>query len=568
MDKVNSDSPKLVRKDIDALDAQIDQQIPVNRLKKLPKKQSIISLLTMHEINYFIELPQELFDRGATHQGIVSTQRMRQESLGFCIDWLYKFCRGDRAFQDNKDFRELFKTLAPIYDFSLNYLDAWVVTTALYKGRLVASQIDCNTFEVRFPRAEQIREDYSNKVIAEGEMEYLKEPEAVALIAEWDDRLIHQLANMQRAADKLVLPQEHLPNLIQSSLNWIQSHWEFDPEWDFGGFKVQELQRFWAVLYTLTQLHSSTVMAILRRHQNLNWISQVIQNKSRRNWINQISSLSNLAADTTEAILNHLTYFGPETGCDASCQPFFALDKSTLALSNTTALTSNTERNSWYLLSRQNKKIHGKYSDSKETLWRSQLTEFLTPLKYKAFGPFPYKSHETEGDLDLLIVSESERFALVCELKWLMLPASISQETFAKERMEIGRKQALSAFKWLKANLDCVAGRINLEAQEFETYEFKPIMICRSMLDSAVSEFDVPTINENLLKWILDRPLHKSLRELWEIASTRSYMAKEHVHFRIKSDDIACGKVTIKCINTVAEKLKAWTPERDISPSR
>jgi hypothetical protein len=245
--------------------------------------------------------------------------------------------------------------------------------------------------------------------------------------------------------------------------------------------------------------------------------------------------------------------------------PIFEFGGNTLAVSNWLFHVSHIERNVWDLVSIKRPQLHSRLRNLKETSWIEELQQKTQQIGLKLYPSIKFEFGGQKSDLDLLIIDRKTRFALVCELKWLLQPGRISGVLNNDNEIRKGIKQAQFALDWMRSLPSQLVQRTGFSPDELSEFEFRPLVLCKNTLASGfLRQPGVPVINERLFDWVLGDPHKKDLKALWNVGEELSYLPKEGKHFDTIDASTEFGGIKFNLHRLAWAPKKPWTPSEDI----
>jgi hypothetical protein len=205
----------------------------------------------------------------------------------------------------------------------------------------------------------------------------------------------------------------------------IESRFGLPDEWVFGRFSLDDYRAVARVLWTLSYLHfNARVIAARQGCIGLGY-ARALYATTRRELGGTLRQHTGLTRETVETIVDTLT-FGrhDQRNPDPALQPLIPLSSRHLAIPPNLILNSALERNLAVLLNRlpEEKALYATLSKDREALSRQRVTRRLDDLGYRYwFGEMSEWGEAAE--IDLTIVSDTERRCLALEMKAFIEPA-------------------------------------------------------------------------------------------------------------------------------------------------
>jgi len=537
-------------------------------MRKLSRDEALVSLITLNELNYLVDLPLELQADGENQESIEYSQSVLNNSMSFWMEWIYQYSNPHLETQFT-NLQSLWPVLKPIYQFSRDYASVWSILSGGFKRYIQISKTSYFSFSVEFRDSNELRIRASETSLSMLQYPHPSETDEGAELAKvitpnfvWSN-IRHVDAH---GGQKSLFSESAFQAMVDANKDYLLTQAQFNLDWDFGGFTVLELLQAWAVIKVHAYLQQEVWVSRIRQQRKTAFYDRLVLRKSKEEWQQDISKFGAIEQNHANLIIDHLTYSGLNNFKQRYLNhPFVQLTNGELALCNSSALISNCERNSLQILAEQHKGLHDSLTSLKESVWISQAPDIFSEWNFQLCAQVRYKNDTKIGDLDLLILAPEEKFGVVCELKWLILPGSISQEATARQTLKKGRRQAFDALAWINCKPAEAAQKFGISVEELQGYTLKPLVVSRGLLSAEYCpEYDVPVTTEDLMLISLRYFKTAPLRNTWQLFNERGFLLEENRHYRVESNIRKCGKITFDCQNTVAVPLREWKIETDI----
>ncbi len=509
--------------ELDELDKRLDLNIRTFRLLSLSLESAIQSLF------FFIEsLPPQ--------SGPVQDMA-RFNAARVCVFWIYKFCQsspGDTVVD--------WEMASELFSAAMNYSLAWDFLSGsftkrnmppLYQAELCDGVI---TFSAINPtrHAKAITENLCHdKYDFDFDDLQLR---SNAFIDGHADQLVRQ-ARPRHLSEQLFDINEPI-EFCRSYSAFLRSNmnhaWLLNPAWDIGGYTIGEYR---------SVIEAMLSQSIARRRIRL-WLQQL--NPGSRYWlslvpigakkdiVNGFQLITGMDETSIENIVDDLTlHQGHPFGLDDIPHiPFFEVRDGQLCWSLFFTDFMNPELTIWRILGKIRKASIEDYKKPRAVMQAERLQTDL--LLRTSFQPNQIKldidvpkpnSTKRDTDIDMLLIDESDNFALVVQLKWIAPPIAVKNYHQDFDALIEGIEQADKSLRWLREQPDQVSKALGLPLPVVKSLEFEAVIVGRnSMGKSRLEESKHPIVNETIFRWyLLDRKV--SLRALWHSLKENLYFA-------------------------------------------
>lgn|GEM_PF-1413559 len=554
--------------EISEVDRQIDDGIPIDELKAIPRNVMVLALLQQFEDFNRITIPQ-LVGNGPGHH---EKTKLIQDAMHFAMTWVYQYCAADVPISSFP------KSLTKHYIFAFhliriaeNYSVAWDLLSLLRRGALRAARSADST--IILTRAS---EDTGAFEVSDSIINGCDDPYDVPDNPFCGIKLADLLSEAKvRKASKHHI-QYDFPSTsffrLQRSLDVHESRlFQLEPSWEAGSYTFSDLRSFFVALKAYCCIHS---MICLQSHEVRvagGGLADLILCKRPSAWANQMTRLCGLPFAKTKAIIDDLT-FDPSlylTGKKAHVcyQPFHALTENVLALSNELVWVSNVERNHWNLLEKLRPTLQSSLKNEKENTFIGGLKTELEKLGCRVSDRIRFYGANDQllGDIDLLVLDERLKFGLVCEVKWFNAPDRISEVASCISQLKEAIAQVRTARTWASDHRTALAQRLNLVEDYFDGWQIEGAVISKNFTGNGQArDIAIPIISERLLFWILRDPHQFHIRILWQTCVDRGYLPVLAGHYDEEDMTVDFNGVTLKAINYGYKVLTPFDPSQDI----
>ncbi|MCH7887584.1 MAG: hypothetical protein IIA58_06450 [Candidatus Marinimicrobia bacterium] len=341
------------------------------------------------------------------------------------------------------------------------------------------------------------------------------------------------------------------PRDVIKAINYIKEYsvqaYELPPEWKFARYSLSEFKKVYDGLTALAHYH---LLAYNYSIGNARPYGGFITNIYKFKMAGMINRLSRYTAEinkeTIKYILNDLTYGSHDLiNPDPALQPIIPLSGEQFAIIPSILISNSPERNLISLLNRipKERHIYSKISNEKESIMRDKIKSELNDIDYRFWNGKISKTGELP-DIDLAIISESEKIVLICELKWFLDPAETREMIEKTDEIVKGIEQ----IEKLRKNYDSVKDTIDQKLNITSDYDYMFIVISENFIGlSSVHVEEIPVINRShIIHKIKEK---RSLKFIIEWLKQRNYLPTPDIHFKTGINHYKVGKWSIPIIS-------------------
>lgn len=512
------------------IEAQIDNAFKSNYLVNLPFAEAAWYLLATAEDSVFIPLIKG--ERASVHEAAIDVDRLLTHIL-YPLGWLYSSCEaGGKVPFANKQIP--YRSALDLLEMAANYKSFVAAFTYATKGLLELSHSENQIITSKKFQADTKYEAYSR---------LFKPNEDRASFS--FDMVFDVIADHVKVSGER-FSYSFTPKIARSIKEIVQPVYEdafiLPDNWEFSRYSLKDFFDFATTLAALAVGHwSARYIAGAKGCIGLGYCDS-IKIFEYSELIARLARYSNLPRKTVIEIVEDLTY--GKRGIknpDPALQPLIPLTNQKYALAPWIWMSSAVERNFAVLINRlpSEKAIYSRLVDEKETRMRQQVIEALQMDNYRyEYGRIP--QDDSLPDIDLAIISDSEKVALILELKWFIDPADINEVITRTEDL----KKGVSQIKLLQSTAD----------KEFEPLFDKLAIDTSYTLGFAVvsanwigfenvQDINVPIINQ---RHLVSKIQHeKSLSPVIYWLNKRDYLPTEGVEYEIVQEDAELANWTL-----------------------
>lgn len=313
--------------------------------------------------------------------------------------------------------------------------------------------------------------------------------------------------------------------------------------WQFTRYQLADFHKVASVLYVLATIHFQARMAAASSGcMGLGYANSVLV-MSREEMLRRVVRYTNLDDEVVKALMEDLTYrAGAVRRPDPALQPLVPLTDELLVVSPSLILASDMERNFCVLLNKLpgERAAYSRLSSDRETISQDGVKTALGHLPFRFFhGDIP--GWNAMPDVDLAIISDSEKQCLLMQLKSFVRPAEVREVVDRSSEIEDGIKQVRNLRR--AAADDAAALRAALRINE--CYDVWWCVSSDSSVGGAhVQVPDVSVVRTGHLVRRIGRDA--GLTGLCDWLAKREYLPVEGVHYEVVDLTAKVGDWTLR----------------------
>lgn len=413
---------------------EIDNFYKSNILMSLPFAEAVWYLLAFYEDIQFKELISS--NDPSPHSAAVLADFL-VTTLEHPLLWIWKTCKlGGTAPQSYN--AEKYKASWDLADLGKNYLPFDTAFTYASRGRIKLELKNNELHAVKNFFTDSRYEAYDRLV----KPKHLSSDSAAPQIRELIEKTVIVSGDKFRysAGRKVFEKASKILSFIS------EERFELPENWRFPKYNLKEFRRVASTLTTLTFVHfAARLTAISKGCKRLGYPNSVLV-INHKDLIWDITRYSGVSFEATANIVSDLTYGNKSIRKpDPALQPIIKINKTQYILAPSIFLSSSMERNFIVLINRlpdkAYKSLYSKIVDEKEDFMRENIKHKLKGLGFRFFSG-KFSTSENLPDIDLAIISESEKVVLLLELKWFIEPSEPREVLEKSEEISKGISQA------------------------------------------------------------------------------------------------------------------------------
>ena len=215
---------------------------------------------------------------------------------------------------------------------------------------------------------------------------------------------------------------------------------------------------------------------------------------------------------------------------DPVLQPLIKLNSEVYAIMPHLWLCSSPERNLTVLLNRlpTEQEIYSKLVNEREHLMRERFTAGLPAQGFRSIkGWVP----DLPPDIDLAIISDSEKACLLLEFKWFIEPAEAIEVIRRSGTIKKGISQLIQLKDAFMNNHEPLLKKLNIDS----SYRLEGAVVSENWVGhGTIQSPEIPVIQADHLRAKLKAT--DSLKSVVEWLKARKYLPKEGKHFKVHED--------------------------------
>ncbi len=296
-------------------------------------------------------------------------------------------------------------------------------------------------------------------------------------------------------------------------------------EWQFSRYTLEDFRNVFEAIFAMAFIRA--LAGGIAAGQGYMGYADSIYAPPHNELLRRVVRYSQISDVKVQSIFDDLSYGNRGiTKPDPSLQPLIKLNSETYAIMPHLWLSSSAERNLTVLLNKlpSEKGIYSKLVLEKERLMRERFTTRLSDTDFR----FIWRSGPGLPDVDLAIISDSEKTCLLLELKWFIDPAEAREIIEKSEEIEKGISQVLQLKRAFANNHEALLEKLQIDS----SYSLEGVVVSENWIGHAkVQSPEIPVIQANHL--IEKLKVTENLKSAMEWLKDRKYLPKEGEHFEV-----------------------------------
>ena len=521
---------RLTRK-LREIEKEVDHRYKSNPLIKLPFPTAAWYLLAVAEDDVLIK----------EFTGINGIQDRHVLASDFAVElehpmsWLYGACKlgGQVSFVPDDD---LYKASRDLFELGRKY-DWFVFAYTCASNGVLGLELQGSTIQPTGDFFTDIEYEAYNILI-----DSYQEQEASSLIDPDNfprDALRHTLrVQGDRFRYKLN------PKMVSDTIIYLKPVFDrmflLPSEWQFSRYSLGDFRQVFEAICAIAHIHSTARrMAIARQCLNMGYADSIYM-RPFDDLLRQVVRYSGVSDAKVQSIFDDLSYGNRGISRpEFALQPLIKLNSEIYAIVPHLWMCSSAERNLTTLLNKlpSEKGIYAKLVNEKEPLMRGRFTASLSDKDFRCIlGSVP-----SLPDIDLAIISDSEKACLLLELKWFIAPTVARERIEKSQEIEKGISQILKLKQAFANNHKLLLEKLQIDS----SYKLEGIVVSDNWIGYAnVQSPEIPVIRADHL--IAKLREAENLQSAMKWLKNREYLPKEGEHFKIHRPTTRIGNWTLK----------------------
>jgi hypothetical protein len=234
------------------------------------------------------------------------------------------------------------------------------------------------------------------------------------------------------------------------------------------GYSLGEFKAFYIALLILCSIHEYICYPFDKPGHPIP-ISSLVMVKSRPQWVADLSRISGIAKEVSEAMIADLTLDAVSNpGATMCINPFVPLDGFNLAVAPQFPLASAVDDNIIRLFSYRYDAMFSAQNIDKEEAMRLRLKDAAPQFWVDHSIDLPDKS----GEIDVLLADEASSTVVLAELKWVRKPNRSVEQIARDEEIAKGVQQLQTIRNYAKTHPEFLGARLPKDLNSYANVHF------------------------------------------------------------------------------------------------
>ena len=311
-------------------------------------------------------------------------------------------------------------------------------------------------------------------------------------------------------------------------------------EWEFSRYTLGDFRKVFEVVCAIAHIHwRARQLAAAQGCENRGYLDSMYL-PTCDELLRRVVRYSGLSDIKVKSVFDDLTYGnGGIKRPVPALQPLIKLNSEHFAIVPNIWICSAAERNFISLINRlsSEKVIYEKYVDEKEYLMKERFRTRLSDKHFKFYSG----NVANLTDVDLAIVSHSEKACLLLELKWFVAPTTGQERIYKSKEIKTGISQVLKLKQAFAENHKSLLEKLNIDS----SYSLEGVVVSENWIGYGnVQSPKVPVIRANHL--IEKLKATDSLRATMKWLKDRKYLPKKGEHYLVSRPVTRIGDWNLK----------------------
>lgn len=308
----------------------------------------------------------------------------------------------------------------------------------------------------------------------------------------------------------------------------LEARYFLPANWAFDGFSLEDFRRVANCLIAIAYLHfAARILAAEKGCVGLGYANSVFLS-GKSDLERRLVRYSGCDSSTVSRLIQMMTYGDMGiTRPDPAIQPIVKLNERTLALMPNLFISSSVERNFTILLNKlpSERGLYPRLVIEKEVLMREATKNELTISGIRYFNG---RLSRELPDIDLALISDTEKACIILELKWFIAPAEVREVVEKSEEVEKGIFQLLKLSDALDSNPKLFFDALGVDAD----YDFLFTVVSDSFIGMlSIQRSKIPVVGHAHL--LSKASSMNSIRKTMRWLSDREYLPIEGEHYEL-----------------------------------
>ena len=523
-------SDKLTR-DLRKAEQEIDNYYKSNPLLKLPFATAAWALLAFSEESM---LKAHSAGEGSQYYGIITDNSIND--LNAPMYWLYNSCKkgGQVPFVSDDD---VFQSSWNLFNLGKKYKVFGTAYTYASRGWLELEILES---------AIRPADDFFGDIEYEAYNRLIKPHKSAKALSSMDFgnvlpfKAIQHSLKIQDNRFRYKLNPRMVSETRASLKPTFDTLFSLPSEWQFSRYSLEDFRKVFEVISTIASIHLTARGLAIERGCAADGYADSIYVPTCDELLRRIVRYSGVSEAKILSIFDDLTYGnrGIEHP-DPALQPLIKLNSKNYAIAPHLWICSAAERNLTVLLNRlpSEKSIYAKLTNEKESLMRERLTDALADEGYR----FIWGNVPNLPDIDLAIITDSEKACLLLELKWFIEPAEVREIVNKSKEIEKGISQLLQLKRAFTENHKSLLEKLGIDSN----YKLEGVVASDNWIGhTRVQSPEIPVIQIDHLTAKLKAV--ESFRSAMDWLKDRKYLPKTDQHFKVNNSTATIGRWKLK----------------------
>lgn len=512
-------SPDHVSKKIRDIETEIDNCYKTNPLIRLPFAQAVWHVLAFAESCAIVAVRPELGKR-SIHQTSILLDNL-SDQIEYSLQWLWTTCPKGGVVPKQFD-ENLIKAVQDLLQLGLQYVSFDTAFRYASRGMIElelehttirpSDKLSTNSQYEAYGRFMQDK-DFSPTYQYSGD--FVSEIDRILSIS--GDKFKIQLG--KRLVEKTI-------KILKPMFGEI---YNLPENWHFRTFDLDEFRRMASYLMTHAFIHYMASQRAAEKIAKGIFTDCGLIVTTREELVWNLIRYSDVRTEKAEAFVDELTFGNMGIKSPSmKQQPLVRVNDENIIILPSWMMSNSLERNFTVLLNRipEERKIYSELVERKESFLQEKIkTDVLLPNLRFTHATFP--AAKRLPDLDLAVISDTEKIILIAELKWFISPDEPREVIERAEEIRKGIQQANTLQQAYCQTPDLFYKLLKVDY----TYDFKFCVFSENFIGMDQDQApDVPVVN-----------VHHFIKKLNQLGSLKKavswlinldYLPVEGVHFK------------------------------------